>query len=208
MLVLGARGHAIELLQVLEDLGEEDLCFYDDVSLDVPVQLFGRYPVLRTPAAAIAHLRHDARTAIGIGGGHLRERLAGRALSWGGQLHTVVSPTAQVGRHAVELAAGLNVMSGVLISNEVRVGEGSLVNARATLHHNVVVGRYCEISPGAQLLGHVHVGDYSQVGAGAVVLPRVVIGQGATVGAGAVVTRNVADREVVAGVPARVIRRG
>jgi sugar O-acyltransferase (sialic acid O-acetyltransferase NeuD family) len=208
MLVLGARGHAIEILQVLEHIGEEQVCFYDDVSPDAPSHLFDEYPVLRSEAEARAHLRHDSRVVLGIGGGQLRERLARRALEWGGQLHSVVSPTARLGRHRVVLGAGLNVMDGVLITNEVSVGEGTLLNARATLHHNVVVGRYCEISPGAQLLGHVQVGDFSQVGAGAVVLPRVIIGQGATVGAGAVVVRNVLDNEVVAGVPARVIRKG
>ncbi|QKG51631.1 NeuD/PglB/VioB family sugar acetyltransferase [Hymenobacter sp. BRD67] len=207
MLVLGARGHAIELLQVLEDNGETDLYFYDDVSHDAPNQLFGRYPVLCSPTEAMQHLRHDSRAALGIGGGRLRERLGGQVRQWGGQLHSVVAPSASVGRHAVVLEAGLNVMHGVLISNEVHVGEGSLINARATLHHNVVVGRYCEVSPGAQLLGHVRVGDYSQVGAGAVVMPRIIIGQGATVGAGAVVTRHVADNEVVAGVPARPLPR-
>ena len=207
MLVLGARGHAIELLQVLEDVGEESLAFYDDVSPDAPAQLFGRYPVLRSPAEAMQYLCDDSRVVLGIGGGRLRERLAGLARQWGGQLHSVVAASANIGRHCVVLEAGLNVMHGVLISNEVQVGEGSLINTSATLHHNVVVGRYCEISPGAQLLGHVQIGSYSQVGAGAVVLPRIVIGQGATVGAGAVVTRNVADNEVVAGIPARALRK-
>ena len=207
MLVLGARGHAIELLQVLEDIGEQDLCFYDDVNPDVPAQLFGRYPVLRSPAEAMQHLSHDPRAALGIGGGRLRERLADRVRQWGGQLHSVIAPSANVGRHAVVLETGLNLMHSVMISNEVCVGEGSLINARAALHHNVVVGRYCEVSPGAQLLGHVRVGNYSQVGAGAVVLPRITIGESATVGAGAVVTRHVADNEVVAGIPAKPLRR-
>lgn len=207
MLILGARGHAIELLQVLEDIGEDELCFYDDVSLDAPAFLFGRYPVLRAPTDAMLHLSHDPRAVLGIGGGKLRERLAGRVREWGGQLHTVIAASARVGRHSVVLGDGLNVMDGVLISNEVSIGEGSLINARATLHHNVMVGEYCEISPGAQLLGHVQVGNYSQVGAGAVVLPRVIIGRGAMVGAGAVVNRHVADHEIVAGVPARPLPR-
>jgi acetyltransferase-like isoleucine patch superfamily enzyme len=46
-----------------------------------------------------------------------------------------------------------------------------------------------------------------RVGGGAVVVPGVVIGEEAFVAAGALVTRDVGDREVVLGVPARVIRR-
>ncbi|MBU1112941.1 MAG: acyltransferase, partial [Candidatus Omnitrophica bacterium] len=40
------------------------------------------------------------------------------------------------------------------------------------------------------------------IGANAVILPNVVVGKGAVVGAGAVVTKDVADFDIVGGVPA------
>ncbi|MFZ5761947.1 MAG: acyltransferase [Thermodesulfobacteriota bacterium] len=46
----------------------------------------------------------------------------------------------------------------------------------------------------------------SWIGAGAIVLPGVCVGCNSVVGAGAVVTRDVPDRTVVAGNPARVLR--
>lgn len=46
----------------------------------------------------------------------------------------------------------------------------------------------------------------SSIGSGAVILCGVTIGEGALIGAGAVVTKDVAPREVVAGVPARNLR--
>ena len=45
------------------------------------------------------------------------------------------------------------------------------------------------------------------IGSGATVLCGVTIGEGATVGAGSVVTKDVPDGAVVAGNPARVLRR-
>ena len=45
------------------------------------------------------------------------------------------------------------------------------------------------------------------IGSAAVILPGVTIGEEAVVGAGSVVTRDVADRAVVVGNPARVLRR-
>jgi sugar O-acyltransferase (sialic acid O-acetyltransferase NeuD family) len=207
MIVLGARGHAIELLQLLESLEVNELFFFDNINNDAPNYLYRKYPVLHSVQDVIVQLRQDSRVVIGIGGGRLREHLAQQAIAWGGTLHTVIATTAQVGRHEVTLGAGLNVMDSVLISNETAIGEGSLINARASLHHNVVVGRYCEISPGAQLLGHVQVRDFAQIGAGAIILPRITIGEGAVVGAGAVVTRHIAAHEVVVGVPARNIRK-
>jgi maltose O-acetyltransferase len=53
----------------------------------------------------------------------------------------------------------------------------------------------------------VVVEDDAWIGTNAVILPGVTIGRGAIVGAGAVVTRDVAPYTVVAGVPARPIRR-
>jgi UDP-2-acetamido-3-amino-2,3-dideoxy-glucuronate N-acetyltransferase len=46
----------------------------------------------------------------------------------------------------------------------------------------------------------------ASIGSGAVILAGVTIGAGALVGAGAVVTRDVAPGQVVAGVPARMLR--
>lgn len=53
----------------------------------------------------------------------------------------------------------------------------------------------------------VQIGDRAWIGAGAILLPGVTVGADSVVGAGAVVTRDVAPNTVVAGNPARVIRR-
>lgn len=48
----------------------------------------------------------------------------------------------------------------------------------------------------------------ASVGTGAIILCGVTVGERALIGAGAVVTRDVGDGEVVAGVPARLLRSG
>lgn len=53
----------------------------------------------------------------------------------------------------------------------------------------------------------ISIADGAWLGGGVIVLPGVSIGEDAVVGAGAVVTRDVEPRTVVAGNPARVIRR-
>ena len=63
------------------------------------------------------------------------------------------------------------------------------------------------VCPGARLAGCVSAGRYATIYTGAVILPRVRIGEGAVVAAGAVVTEDVPPHSLVAGVPARRIRR-
>lgn len=95
--------------------------------------------------------------------------------------------------------------SGVVLEDEVFVGHGSLfINdrfPRATTGAGELKGEK------DWLLERTVVGRRASLGSGCVIMGGVRIGAGALVGAGAVVTSDVAPDEVVAGVPARVLRR-
>jgi acetyltransferase-like isoleucine patch superfamily enzyme len=56
---------------------------------------------------------------------------------------------------------------------------------------------------GPQYKSGIYIGNDVWLGHGAIILPGVKIGDGAVIGAGAVVTKDVADYEVIGGVPAR-----
>jgi acetyltransferase-like isoleucine patch superfamily enzyme len=56
-------------------------------------------------------------------------------------------------------------------------------------------------------MGQVVIEDDCDLGIGSMVLPGVTIGRGSQVGAGAVVTKNVEPYSIVAGVPARLLKK-
>lgn len=57
------------------------------------------------------------------------------------------------------------------------------------------------------IYGRVVIKKNSWIGTGAIILPDVTIGEGAVVGAGAVVTNDIPPYTVVAGVPAKIIKK-
>jgi maltose O-acetyltransferase len=53
----------------------------------------------------------------------------------------------------------------------------------------------------------VTIGNDCWIGGGSIILPGVTIGSGVTIGAGSVVTKNVPDNVLVAGNPAKIVRK-
>ena len=53
----------------------------------------------------------------------------------------------------------------------------------------------------------INIGDKVWIGSNATILPGVTIGDGAIIAAGAVVTKDVEEKSIVAGVPAKFIRK-
>ncbi|MFM7852972.1 MAG: NeuD/PglB/VioB family sugar acetyltransferase [Flammeovirgaceae bacterium] len=204
MIILGAGGHAKELLGVLaEQPINEDVFFYDDVTTDLPPLLFNKFRILRSQLEVNEVLKKDSRFVIGVGNPVNRYELAKKFVAWGGILTSVVSTSAMIGKFNVKLADGLNIMKNAVITEDVVIGTGSLIHIQSCVHHDCRIGQYCEILPGSRLLGGVRIGDYTSIGSGAIVLPKVKIGTRVKVGAGAVVTKDVSDDMTVKGVPAK-----
>ena len=94
-------------------------------------------------------------------------------------------------------------IGGVLFctNGRVSIGDHSLVS------YSVVVAGSPAAAPGDEGDGDIVIGDDVWVGAGAILLPGAVIGDGAIVAARAVVDFEVPAGCVVAGNPARVVKR-
>jgi acetyltransferase-like isoleucine patch superfamily enzyme len=104
---------------------------------------------------------------------------------------------------------GVIIGSRVLIQTDVYVTAGSVVEDDVFLAPGVMTTNDNTMSrhPRGEALRGATLRRGCRVGGAAVIVPGVEIGVEAFVAAGSVVTRDVSEREVVMGVPARVIRR-
>lgn len=196
--LIGGGGHASVVAEALQLARVSiDGFFDDDVIASVPgCERLGTFLDAFSDQSVIPHI-------LAIGDLNLRERLA-RAFN--GRLTTVVHPSAAVARW-VRLGAGGFVGAGAVINCRAQIDRHAIVNTRAVIEHDCIVASNVHVGPGAVLGGGVRVGASSLIGINASVRPNIVIGSHCTIGAGAAVVRDVADDEVVVGVPARPIHR-
>jgi maltose O-acetyltransferase len=113
------------------------------------------------------------------------------------------------------------------IAQRLTIGDHCFFNVGATLElgESITIGRWVTLGPDVMLLTTTHeiggpgqrcssrtlapiwVGDGVWIGARAIVLPGVTIGRGAVVGAASLVMHDIEPNTLVAGVPARLVRR-
>ena len=118
-------------------------------------------------------------------------------------------------RDQVTIGKNAVIMMGAILNIGAVVGDGTMIDMGAVLGGRATVGKNCHVGAGAVLAGVIEpasatpvvVEDGVLIGANAVVIEGVHIGRGAVVAAGAVVIEDVPEDAVVAGCPARVIKR-
>lgn len=209
MLIIGAKGFAKEVLQVLDELKTlDDIVFYDDVNIDSDDVLFGKFPLLKKESEAEFFFKKVTKKfTIGIGNPYLRYKLFEKFSKIGGEYSSTISPNAKIGSYDVEIGNGTNILSNAIISNSVKIGKGCILYYNVIVTHDCIVGDFVELSPNAILLGRVDVGDFSHIGANATIFPNLKIGKNVVVGAGAVVTKDLPDNCCAVGIPAKIIKR-
>lgn len=99
------------------------------------------------------------------------------------------------------------IMRGCLFEENSRIGYGSLLNTRVSIHHDSKIGNYVTIAPNSVILGNVDIGDNTFIGAGTIIREKIKIGNNCLIGMGSVVINNIPDNEVWHGNPARFIRK-
>lgn len=171
---------------------------YDEIVFldDNPnIKFCGNYPVIGNTNNTI-----DGAAFVAVGNNQIRERL-----SYGRAVVTLIHPNAIISDDVV-IGNGTVIMAGAIINSGAKIGNGCIINTSSSVDHDCIIGDFVHISVGAHLCGTVLVGDHTWIGAGATVSNDIIICKDCLVGAGAVVVSNIEKKGTYVGVPARRIK--
>jgi sugar O-acyltransferase (sialic acid O-acetyltransferase NeuD family) len=120
---------------------------------------------------------------------------------------SLVHPFTNVSRRA-HVGAGCIVNAGAVIGSNAVLGDYTILNRGALIGHDARIGSCCTVGPGANIAGNVDIGDGTFVAQAAVILEGIKIGKEAVIAAGAIVLKDVQPNDMVAGIPAKIVRSG
>ena len=133
-----------------------------------------------------------------------RKLLINKTKSLGFKITQLVHPSSFVCKSSTINNSSLTYNS--FVSNNVNIGEDSILGTGSYVHHNTIIGKNCLIGGGTHIGASVIVGDNVLFGIGSIVASKkITIGSNCVIGSGAVVLDNIEDNSTVVGNPARKI---
>lgn len=118
-------------------------------------------------------------------------------------------------RELVEIGDHCVIMMGAVLNIGAVIGAKTMIDMNVVVGGRAIVGKNCHIGAGTVLAGVIEppsadpviIEDDVLIGANAVVLEGVKVGKGAVVAAGSIVVKDVEPNTVVAGVPAKFLKK-
>ncbi len=205
IIVVGASGHGREVFQYVKDasqhgseisakgLLDDDPALRDGIGGDAIIGDTHTYQVQDNDRFLISAGTPDARQT-------LAERLANR----GAEFFTLIHPTAYVAPTA-RVGAGCIVSPYASVGSYAELDEHVLLVMYASVAHDSRVGRYCSFSPYSAVAGGSTIGPKVLLGAYALVTPLRQVGKESKIAAGSVVYRDVPERSLATGNPAKIL---
>jgi sugar O-acyltransferase (sialic acid O-acetyltransferase NeuD family) len=207
IVIFGAGENGVQALVCLRRAGEVEVVGFLDGAPGkkgtrvAGLEVFGgteEIPRLKAEAGVTGAL-------VAIGDNYHRARLTAEIRPYGLQMVSAIHPWALV-ESPRRIGVGCIIEMGAAVHVDADVGEGVFLGGGSVVSHQSTVGDFCLLGGGAVFGGHVTIGPRTLIGVGAKLKPHISIGADVVVGVGSVVVKDVPDRTMVAGVPARVIR--
>lgn len=204
--IIGAGPYGEVYLAYLQEAGIEVAGFLDDTPEKQNSKICG-VPVLGTTD------RLEELSTIGIDTvyaplGHNRRRAhyLDRALMCGLKIPSFIHPESYVSSRA-SIGKAVYILQWTTVQPYVVLGDYTMIDSHVAVSHHAVLGKAVFLSTGVVTAAKMRLDDYAYIGMGATMVSDKcrVVGEDALIGAGSVVVMDVEPRQVVAGVPARVI---
>ncbi|OGK24585.1 hypothetical protein A3D76_00465 [Candidatus Roizmanbacteria bacterium RIFCSPHIGHO2_02_FULL_37_9b] len=204
--ILGAGAQGRVASDILVDTGKYKVINFIDDDTNLLGKRINGLKVIGNIKQLLRQNPAKVQVHIAIGNPVLRLSIAERIRKKGIRLMNVIHPSAVIVKSTV-MGAGNMIGANAVINSNTKIGDNNIINTAAVVEHDCVIEDGTSISPKALIGGRVKLKKGAFICSSAVVLPRRMIGEFAVVAAGSLVTKDVKDKTLVMGLPAKLVEK-
>jgi len=210
VVIIGAGGFGREILEILKDENKIsrtwDLLGFVDENEEIHGKVINNYPVLGGLDWILENNNDELGCVCSIGACEIRKQVVKKLEKIGVNFYNAIHPSVVI-KDFVEIGKGVVIQAGSIIAVNSKIGDHVHINFNCAIGHDAVLEQYCTVSPMVTINGFNHLYEGVFIGAGASFIQDVSVGSWSTIGVGASVIKNIPEKAVAVGVPAKVIKR-
>ena len=205
--VLGVGHNTLVYIDLVEACGYQvaGLYHYDNTRTG---EIYYGYKILGSFSDILSMENlHGINFALSQGNNKIRSEIFNKIIEAGGNIPTLIHPSANVSRFAT-LGKGVVIHINAVVHPDVKIGNNTVLSYNTAITHSSEIGNHCYIASSSMIGAYTIVEDFVFIGIGSFSISGKVshIGQHAYIGAGSLLTKPVEEYNVVVGRPAKVLR--
>lgn len=207
LILLGAGGHCISCIDVIESAGLWRIEGILDKTFSEGLSVLN-YPIAGVDADIEKFKKKGCSFFITVGqikSSKIRKSLFELLQSKKAAIETIVSPKAQVSQYS-DIGTGTIIHHFASVNAKAFIGKNCIINTFANIEHEAQIGNHTHISTGAMINGGASIGNNCFVGSGSVIANEVSIADNVIIGAGSVVLSDIKEAGIYAGSPCKYIK--
>jgi len=202
--IWGASGQGRVTLEMLKESKEFEVCAFIDSNPNLWGKSIDRIKVIGGEEKLNKLRRKGIKAGyVAIGNNKIRCEVAQFLKEQKFFLVNVIHPKAIIA-HNISFGQNIGICIGAIVCTNTVIEDNVLINSGAIVEHDNIIKNGAHITPGVKLAGGVTIGERAFIGIGSTVIQYKKIGNDSVIGAGTVVTKNIPDRVLAIGIPAKI----
>lgn len=150
----------------------------------------------------------DMNFLLTMGDNIIRTEVSNKIRQLGGNVPTLIHPTAVISRFANISPIGVYISPYTYVQADSVIEDNTVLLSHVNISHTTHVGRSCFIAGGSIVGAYTKVGDFVFIGQGALSISSKVniIGDNAYIGACSLLTKDVPENAIICGIPGKIIK--
>ena len=206
LVIVGAGGFGRETAWLVERINarekEWDLLGFADDTPELTGKTVNGYPVLGT-TEWLKNQKDDIYVLCAVGSAKTRKKIVSRL---GNVKYATLIDPGVILSDSVKIGKGSIICAGSILTVNIQIGSHVIINLDCTIGHDAVMKDYVTLYPSVNVSGATLLNECVEMGTGSKIIEKKTVGENSIVGSGAVVVKDLPAGCTAVGMPAKPIK--